>query len=179
MSKYRKDILKLREEGKSYNQIKSELGCSLSTVSYHCSKGQKIKTNERQKRYLSKNPLTAKVKTFVNKKLKSGVRDFQRRDGNSLLSKVTQTFNWKDILNKFGENTVCYLSGESLNLMSFEQNYHFDHIVPTNKGGDNSIDNLGITHPIANMMKTDLTVDEFLIWCEKILKYNGYKVEKL
>ena len=31
-------ILKLREEGKSYNEIKKILGCSKGTISYHCTK---------------------------------------------------------------------------------------------------------------------------------------------
>lgn len=31
-------ILKLREEGKSYNEIKKILGCSKGTISYHCAK---------------------------------------------------------------------------------------------------------------------------------------------
>ena len=32
----KENILKLRKEGKSYNEIKKILGCSLSTISYHC-----------------------------------------------------------------------------------------------------------------------------------------------
>ena len=31
-------ILKLRQEGKSYNEIRRILGCSKGTISYHCSK---------------------------------------------------------------------------------------------------------------------------------------------
>ena len=34
-------ILKLHKKGLSYKKIAKELGCSLSTVSYHLSKGQK------------------------------------------------------------------------------------------------------------------------------------------
>ena len=30
-------ILELRKQGKSYKQIKEQLGCSLSTISFHCS----------------------------------------------------------------------------------------------------------------------------------------------
>jgi len=42
--KYEKDILRLRSEGKSYNEIAKELGCSKGTVSYHLGFGQKEKT---------------------------------------------------------------------------------------------------------------------------------------
>jgi len=34
----RKEILKLRKEGKTYNEIRKILGCAKSTISYHCTK---------------------------------------------------------------------------------------------------------------------------------------------
>lgn len=40
-------ILQLRSEGKSYNEIKKMLGCSKSTISFHCGIGQKDKNNKR------------------------------------------------------------------------------------------------------------------------------------
>lgn len=43
--KYKDEILRLRSEGKTYNEIVSELGCSKGTVSYHLGEGQKQKTN--------------------------------------------------------------------------------------------------------------------------------------
>ena len=43
-------ILKLRQEGKTYNEIKSILGCSKGTISYYLGKNQKEKTDERRKR---------------------------------------------------------------------------------------------------------------------------------
>jgi DNA-binding CsgD family transcriptional regulator len=33
---YKQDIIQLRKQGKSYDEIKNELGCSRSTISYHC-----------------------------------------------------------------------------------------------------------------------------------------------
>lgn len=41
------EILRLREEGKSYRQIQSELGCSKGTIAYHCGAGQKDKAKQR------------------------------------------------------------------------------------------------------------------------------------
>lgn len=43
-------ILQLRNEGKSYKQIKELLNCSKSTISYHCGEGQKEKTLNRTKK---------------------------------------------------------------------------------------------------------------------------------
>ena len=42
-------ILQLRNEGKSYKEIREILKCSKSTISYHCGDGQKEKTKERRK----------------------------------------------------------------------------------------------------------------------------------
>lgn len=41
-------ILALRTDGKSYREIERLLGCSRSTISYHCGEGQKTKKNVRQ-----------------------------------------------------------------------------------------------------------------------------------
>ncbi len=49
----KEQILKLREEGKTYNEIKEILGCSKSTISYYCGDKQKEKTNIRNKLYKS------------------------------------------------------------------------------------------------------------------------------
>jgi hypothetical protein len=46
-------ILKLRGEGKTYMQIRAEVGCAVSTISYYCGEGQKEKTklrNEKRKK---------------------------------------------------------------------------------------------------------------------------------
>jgi DNA-binding CsgD family transcriptional regulator len=37
-SKYKEDIVELREKGFSYDRIKWALGCSKGTISYHCNK---------------------------------------------------------------------------------------------------------------------------------------------
>jgi DNA invertase Pin-like site-specific DNA recombinase len=35
-SKYKNDIIRLRKQEKTYDEIKQKLGCSKSTISYHC-----------------------------------------------------------------------------------------------------------------------------------------------
>jgi CRISPR/Cas system Type II protein with McrA/HNH and RuvC-like nuclease domain len=173
-------ILKLREEGKSYKQIQLILNCSKSTISYHCGEGQKEKTKTRTKQR-RENTLLEKVERFKYRKFRNNrekVRRFNKRDNeNGFTNKVLEhTFFWTDVLNKFGENTVCYLSGEKINLLN--DSYSLDHIIPHSRGGDNSLDNLGITHEIVNKMKSDLNPDELIIWCKKILEFNGYKIIK-
>ena len=47
-TKRKEDILKLRSQGKTYSEIQEELGCSKSTISYHC--GENKTENERVKK---------------------------------------------------------------------------------------------------------------------------------
>jgi 5-methylcytosine-specific restriction endonuclease McrA len=173
--KHRDKILELRAHGKTYNEISAILGCSKSTVCYHCGKGQKDKKHNRTKVYLKNNFLLKKVSVFRNViHVKS--RDFQRRiDGGRLDSKQERNFTAKDVLVKLGENPKCYLSGIPIDLGKLNT-YQFDHIVPVAKGGSNELSNLGLLCRQVNVMKSDLTVDEFLEWCVKILRNNGYSV---
>lgn len=45
--RHKENILRLRAEGKTYNQIRDELGCSKGTIAYHCGTGVKEKTKQR------------------------------------------------------------------------------------------------------------------------------------
>jgi 5-methylcytosine-specific restriction endonuclease McrA len=191
----REKILELRNQGKSYNQISEILGCSKSTISYYCGDNQKEKVRERTNKLRSKNPLIQKVDNFKSRiktigkldinedkeerYVKESIRKFQTRDypNEKRYNKLkTKTFNFEDVIEKFGVDTKCYLSGEPINL--YKNNYNLDHIIPVSKNGDNSINNLGITHEVVNRMKSDLTPEELMEWCIKILIYNGYKVSK-
>jgi hypothetical protein len=55
---FKDSILNLRSEGKTYKEIKEELGCSIGTISYHCSKGDN--------RALDKE-LVRQIKEYYNK----------------------------------------------------------------------------------------------------------------
>ena len=184
-------ILELRKEGKSYNQIVEILGCSKSTVSYYCGNGQKEKTKKRTDNLRKTNPIIQKLDNYKTreKKIKNEinedreqrcfvdiVRKYQKRNGKLIDKNVKTTFNWTDIVEIYGYDTFCYLSGEPINLL--KRNYNFDHKVPVSRGGDNSLGNLGITHEVVNRMKSDLTPEELMEWCKKILEFNGYKVTK-
>jgi predicted transcriptional regulator len=176
-------ILELREKGYSYKKICDELNCSKGTVSYHLGENQKEKTLNR-KRNMRQNVLVRKLETFKHRKKRyvdEMIRKFNKRDGSlskkdKINKKIETSFTLDDVIEKYGVDTICYLSGEKINL--FENNYNFDHIHPSSKGGDNSLENLGIAHNITNKMKGDLLVEELFEWCKKILEHNGYMVTK-
>lgn len=172
-------ILELRESGKSYNEICQILGCSKGTVSYHCGKGQKNKKINRDRKRRSDIVILNKVERFQNQnrnKLKDKSEDFQRERLGIRRGKRNITFNWRDVINKFGWVTTCYLTGREINLRN-SKTYHFDHIIPISKGGDSTIDNLGICCCNANQAKHDMFIDEFLILCKEILEYHGFSVK--
>ena len=186
----KEEILKLREEGKTYKQICDELGCSKGTVAYHCGVGQKEKTRTRTREQRKNICLLSKIDHFKHRKNKNSKveveakckrnklndksRDFQR---GSIRGKSESNFNYKDVIKKFGEIPTCYLTGRVIDL-KMPRTYNFDHIVPSSKGGNNNLENLGITCRDVNVAKNDMSVDEFLQLCKEVLEYNGYIVTK-
>lgn len=179
---YKEDILKLASEGKSYNAIRDILGVSKGTISYYLGEGQKQKTDERAKKNKSSVKLSNKTLTFKNKSKGTydKTRDYQRRGLRGSLKyrnneNIIENFYFQDVLDKFGEETVCYLTGRKINLNEHET-YQFDHIVPPKHGGLNTLANLGITCREANLAKSDLQVESLLSLCKEILEYQGFLV---
>jgi 5-methylcytosine-specific restriction endonuclease McrA len=83
-------------------------------------------------------------------------------------------FNAKDLLKKIGDDPVCQLTGRPINL-SDGPSYHLDHIIPKNKGGDNSLDNCQIVCREANQAKGDLLPEEFIALCKEVLLWHEEK----
>jgi len=181
-------ILKLRSEGKTYNQIQKELGCSKSLISYYCGEGQKEKNLKRRQKNYNSHFIGNKILKFRKRELQNKSDDFQReRIGRYTPNKkrkwqtngkhLPKTFGYKNVIEKFGINTTCYLTGRAINLVE-PKTYNFDHVVPVSRGGDSTIENLGIACSVANRAKSDMMVNEFLALCKEVLEHNGYKVEK-
>ena len=183
-------IQHLRSQGKTYKEITSELHCAHSTVSYYCSPGVQTKALSRHKQY--KKTLIGKLvkrwDSFThprhtnpvrkdpdwNKKFRTAASEFRNRQG---MNCKKENYSYKVLLKHVGGfNTFCYLTGTPINIIT--DDFQLDHIIPVSKGGTNEISNCGITLPVVNRMKTDMTVPELLEMCEKILKHHNYKIEK-
>jgi len=188
---YKENILKLRAEGKSYSQIRKELGCSETIISYHLNlstrnraKHQSAKTHPFQtKLYRFKRTdcgpkninFERKRKKTINDKLLSKIKTFHKILGTTMSEK--SSFTVKDIINKFGEKPKCYLTGIELDIYD-TKTYQFDHIIPRSRGGQNTLDNLGIASTKANQCKNNMTPDEFMNMCKLVLEHNGYNITK-
>jgi len=156
-------ILSLRNEGKSYNEIQSILGCSKSTISYYLNENTSKKIKIRNQINCKENPLIRKLDTFKNK--------------HSRTKQKAEKFGWKEVIEKYGWETNCYLTGEKINL-KLSETYSLDHIIPQSKGGNSTLDNLGITTQRANQAKSDMMVNEFLELCKMVLENHGYYIAK-
>ena len=75
----KKDILRLRKEGKTYNEIVAELGCSKSTINYHCGVNGKEFTHKRG--LILRRKYRKYQKDFINRvKTIKGCRDCGNKD---------------------------------------------------------------------------------------------------
>lgn len=188
----RQHILSLHQAGKSYSQIAKILNCSKSLVCYYCGQDQKQKTLTRQKINRQKqHPYLKKLQQFsldtsksipkilnkstIKQLLKSKLEFFARQNGDT--SYMKPQFTLDDVIQKFGANPTCYLTGKPIDIHK-PRTYEFDHIIPRSRGGDNSLDNLGLCSKQANQSKRDMTPDEFINLCKQVLENSGYTVAK-
>jgi hypothetical protein len=182
------EILQLRSIGFTYKQIKNKLGCSLSTISYHLGTNQKEMSKKRQYRYRScQHPYYMKMLKFcqesclpkgrkarctIEKLIFYKIRFFcTSKIGSRAMARKYEkpTFTAQDVINKFGEKPICYLTGKEIDIYN-PRSYVFDHIHPASRGGKNTLENLGICTKQANASKTDMTYDEFIDFCKLVIE---------
>jgi 5-methylcytosine-specific restriction endonuclease McrA len=161
-------IMQLREEGKSYNEIKKVLGCSKGTIAYHCGDGQKDKAMERMRK-------NRKTLNSILKRKKDNFCSAGERRGERSRKRVSAPFSSKEFFNKLNDSPKCYLTGRSVDLFQ-PKSYQCDHITPISKGGGCKLENLGLTCRDANQAKSDMTLKEFLSLCKEVLVHYGYSV---
>lgn len=185
----KEDIIRLRNEGKSYNEIQAILGCSKSTISYHCGNGSE---KERAKKSVStRADIIRKISAFRSRTSKEEFDKQAKKKGNQkteklrvktktfkraglkthgLVNNINKDYTYKDVLEKIGDNPKCYLTGDSIDL-SDSASYQLDHIIPTSKGGTNDLDNLAICTKEANIAKSNLSIEELKDLCNKIINH--------
>ena len=191
----------LRAQGFSYKKIGQLLGNCIHTVYYHLNPTEKVKIqrrNRNQRRMANAHPFLTKYHSFRTKRKQSQQKEWNanKTKGEIISDRINKFFRlrgpgrnkekmvkqapnfWvKDVIAKFGDNPKCYLTGKDIDIFD-KRSYHFDHIIPQSKGGENTLENLGILTTEANRAKSNLTVDEFIQLCKDILNYQGYEVTK-
>ena len=89
----------------------------------------------------------------------------------------SMTFNYEDVYAKYGDHFPCALTGRPIDFKK-PHTYEYDHIIPTSRGGDNSLSNMQIVCPEVNRAKQNLTDDEFLDLCKEVVIHHGHKIYK-
>lgn len=185
-----KQIIELRKQGLSYDEIAKQVNCCKSTVSYHCKGKTRKNSAEKRERWKANEPwifyFSKRVSNFRkrkykpstyhmckdwNKKFRTAVSEFK------LKGTYMENYTYHDALKHVGgTQTHCYLTGTPINILT--DDYQLDHILPVSKGGTNELSNMAIATIEANQMKGGLTNEELFHWCQKILEYNSYTVIK-
>lgn len=180
-------ILELRRQNIPYRKIAKILQCNDHTVYYHCCPS----IYKRERRVLSqRHPFYVKMINYKSRKYRRGSKKKQDLEFKKAFARklkcfiaikneglMKAEFTLDDIINKFGDTPKCYITGDEIDVTK-PRSYHFDHIMPSSKGGDNSLSNLGICTRQANLAKSDMTLDELEFFCKKVLEHHGYSVEK-
>ena len=185
-TKLAKKILALRSKNYTYQRIAETLGCSKGTISYYCGLNQKSRTLKRNQIYKNNHIIHKKIHKFMSIKKSDSSKTFKPREKTlhkKLTSKIRKfgeykpMFNAKDLLKKIGDNPICYLTGEPIDLND-SKSYHLDHIVPKSRGGDNSLDNCGLASREANLSKTYMTYDEYVTLCRKVIDHHDKTIAR-
>jgi CRISPR/Cas system Type II protein with McrA/HNH and RuvC-like nuclease domain len=153
------EILKLKNDGMTMSDIARTLNISRERVRYYIDPNRRNVVLKSQSKFNEKNRLCKKVANFHV----------------TTENKVGRNFRYKEFLDRIGANPICYITKEPIDLND-HASYSIDHILPSSKGGTNSIENAGLIKSDVNRMKQDKTPDEFFSMCKRVLESNGYTV---
>ena len=185
MTKLAQKILELHNQGKTKKEIASILNCNIATVFYNVDPNYKINEKLRYKT----NPIYRKIIQFCRIKTFQKPKSYKTTNIRSFIywkirtfcttkkgdKNVSHNFTPEDVIGKFGTNPKCYLTGQEIDI-SKPRTYEFDHIIPKSRGGQNTLDNLGICTKESNRAKQTMTPDELFNLCKIILEHQGYKI---
>jgi 5-methylcytosine-specific restriction endonuclease McrA len=63
----------------------------------------------------------------------------------------------------------CGICGENINLGDMV--FSLDHLIPASRGGTDTPENMSVTHPECNQVKSDLTLEELVEKMKLIISY--------
>lgn len=186
IDKLKEAIFNMKNKGFRRKDILKIMGITITQYNYisnhvNLSKEIKIETTEQKiKREI------LKQKSDKNKAYAAAYRAKRRQEPYYLLSekikrfqkrsKCENKFTYLDIVNKFGNDPKCYISGAKIDYRN-PDTYQLDHIISVHKGGSSELDNLQLINPTINQMKTFLSIDEFINLCEMVCSYNSDKTK--
>ena len=151
MSKYKEDIIALRNEGKSYNEISKMLGCSKSVISHHCNKedlqdiglshtkisdGIKNKINELRSEGCSVSQVADKLDISKASVITFSNQEVQRSNSSNVIKNINLDRRNTNYLGDLTELKICTKLHELGYVVSlpFGDNSRYDLIFDNNDG---------------------------------------------
>jgi hypothetical protein len=128
--------------------------------------------------------VTKRTLQLIGSKLKDYFRRCARTNDNpthkkglKLMSEVVYTFTLADVVKLYGmpSDWKCFMTGDPIDVTQ-PSTYSFDHPLPVMRGGQSTLDNFTICSKRVNETKSDLTPEEYLTLCKKVLEHNGFQV---
>jgi 5-methylcytosine-specific restriction endonuclease McrA len=89
-----------------------------------------------------------------------------------------QMFHFDELMEKIGDNPRCAMTGRTINLQN-RKSWQLDHIIPSSKGGDDTLENCQLVCTEANQSKANMTEQEHLNLCREILEHHGFVVTRV
>ena len=169
---------------------------SRGSISPHFNEETRKKIVERTKKYRStiEGMINKRLHKFNDKyKMKSGVVEMLPNRHETILELIRDRLKdvkgrngmlateyikyWEDHkgLEKVSEvewRMPCTVCGEELIINPKGENMQLDHIVPHTRGGTSELSNIVPIHKRCNQSKTDMTMEEYVELCQKIVKNN-------
>lgn len=183
----RQKVFELKEQGLTYTQIYKKLDISQSSLSYYLSKTKRQTQLAYKASKFKKFPILPKIERFRNAKCTINGRIKSKRSYELRLYTAVHGFKGRckipvkvpygmnDVLEKLGQNPICYMTGKPIDLTQ-PDTYQLDHRIPVSRGGTNELDNLELCDATVNQSKYNMLPDEFIKMCKLILEHNGYEV---
>ncbi len=145
----------LIKQGKTRNEVAAILGITICQVDYNRMSNARRITRAEYHDCVNRN-----YKAHPYFHLKRKVWAFQQVE-------LKESFTYQDVLDKFGMEPVCYLTGRKIDY-NRPETYQLDHVIPRKLKGGNTLDNLELICPWANQMKRHYPLADFLQICREI-----------
>jgi 5-methylcytosine-specific restriction endonuclease McrA len=123
---------------------------------------------KRKERYKRLGPVDYKIVREYQKKYRQKrklwflARETNKRSEST--DKISAVDLWKVAKR---QKLICPLTGDKLTT----ENVSVDHIIPRSKGGKNTLDNVRLVVYYVNVAKNDLTDEEFLKLCKRVVNH--------
>lgn len=85
---------------------------------------------------------------------------------------VISAEEWREVVDSY--NSICHICGLVVSLeIGSPDRLSLDHIIPLSRDGKNVKDNVAPAHRRCNQGRTNMTLEEFDLWIDKVSKFRG------